>query len=1312
MMQNTSEPKNGHLGYLLTAYLFDNLSAAGRKEVETHIAGCGQCRDELESLRRTLGAAAKALDSGGKEYVFEERRRQRVMRAAQQARPARSGAALPGSSWVWWLAAAGVCVLLVGMILPSLTRSRMSARLDSDEYMPRSAMAQAQKSAPPAYGYFEKAAEAAPKAAVKSEDVKSADLRLSDLSARGPAVGQPPAQAPTDPLGRAVTAPATPPAPPPTAAAEPAPDTNRAHGYGVPVETPPVAQTAPAPAKPAVAESKPAPGGDRGLVELGVQTETAAAANAPKTPAVVQGPGSTVNMWARTTYKATAATVPQPSTTPSDTSAKIPAQHAANEPAPSRKPAKVMAGEETDGDAGGGQVFSLNGRAMAHDVAKEKPAQELAHEGEIDALEAQTETEGIEEKSRLGVRQEIVGRQVVTRHGGVAIESKLAEDKESASTANTDVTKAESGKQLAATDAELKKVRTELSVRLDQAGKEATKEEVEQLKTNIEQLRRKLADSPAAMSKAAESESAMASRYGPGATVATRSGVLTLGGLLQVQNGKEQRQAAAGQAPAGGGGQAGQVFFDDSQSLTIQPPEKKAEKDRFLKTFEGDLDIAGVAGNGREQAKTAQVVGQGTIEWPDQRVAKESAEKNRLADEQRQPNGMMKAKDNSTLLGLKGENKQLQQAAQKVADERSRPIQAGMNMNDEQLGEETVNQFVMGNLSRTIIDGDGGGGGPEAGTALGRSAGRAGAQSVEKWGEVLVPADLQKLAEFGDHFETTNPDKPEARKASKLADTPALGALFQTQKGKAAFDPNALERSLRGYRYFRAENPQLTFRDFLRRPAPVPAPVLTDLGLDEDLYIERYGTRPFVDCARDNLSTFGMDVDTASYTLTRARLREGKLPEADTVRVEEFLNYFKQPYTVSGEDAFGVFAEGAPEPFGSTAFQAVNEHGQDARATSRAAVELLKIGIKSREARPDERKPAMLTFVVDTSGSMVRDDRLELVREALKGLIGDLSPDDAVAIVGFSNEAELLLPRTQARHKQRLLDAIAALEAHGATNIEAGLNLAYRIADESYSPDAVNRMILCSDGAANVGAKGPDELLKLVKVFAGRGIDLCTIGFGMGQYHDKMMMTLADNGNGTYHFVDSQAEARKVFREQLPPHLNVLAKDAKVQVEFNPDVIARYRLLGYEKRKIADADFRNDKITAGEVAHSTLVTVMYEILRKPGSHGPLGKVYLRWKDAAYKQTVVVERNYPLSEGILVGDVRSASPELRFLACVARFAELLRGSPWVRDSSYAAVLGQLYQLPPEFRERAEWKEVQELVRRAQELSVKQWLTEAR
>jgi Ca-activated chloride channel homolog len=482
--------------------------------------------------------------------------------------------------------------------------------------------------------------------------------------------------------------------------------------------------------------------------------------------------------------------------------------------------------------------------------------------------------------------------------------------------------------------------------------------------------------------------------------------------------------------------------------------------------------------------------------------------------------------------------------------------------------------------------------------------------------------------------------------------------------------------------------------------------VLTDEGLDEDAYIEKYGTRPFVDARRDHLSTFSMDVDTASYTLARSRLREGKLPDPQAVRVEEFVNYFKQPYTVSGNDAFGVFAEAAPSPFNAKASQPLAGRRAETPG-ARPALQILKVGIKSRDPRPNERKPAMLTFAIDTSGSMTRDERLENVQMALKALVNQLQPDDAVSLVAFNDQAQVLLPRTQARLKQRIVDAIDALTSDGGTNVEAGLNLAYRIADESYSPDAVNRVILCSDGVANVGAKGPDDILRTVKVFAGRGIDLSAIGFGRQQYNDEMMVKLADNGNGSCHFADTFEEAKRIFTEQLPPHLNALARDAKVQVDFNPDVVARYRLLGYEKRKIADKDFRNDAIDAAEVQHSTLVNALYEIERTPTGHGALGTVYLRWKDAGSRNLPVVERNFPLSEGIQAATVSEASPDLRFLACVARFAELLRKSNWVRDSSYADVLDQLHQLPADFRQRDAFKEVEDLVRRAQALSIAEW-----
>ena len=530
---------------------------------------------------------------------------------------------------------------------------------------------------------------------------------------------------------------------------------------------------------------------------------------------------------------------------------------------------------------------------------------------------------------------------------------------------------------------------------------------------------------------------------------------------------------------------------------------------------------------------------------------------------------------------------------------------------------------------------------------------------------------------------------------------------------------NSAELSLRGYRALRDENPKLTLAQFFRRPDVVHPVPLTDEGLDEDDYVTKYGTRPFVDCARDHLSTFGLDVDTAAYTLARAALRSEKLPDPGSVKVEEFLNYFKQDYQVQGDEAFGVFAESAQSPFVDSPLQprdatplasALNESNLHSR-------ELLKIGIKSRAARPGERKPAMLTFVVDTSGSMSKPagvykdvTRLGLVKQSLTALVEALHPDDAVSIVGFRDQAELVLPRTQASQKQRILDAIDSMSARGSTNVETGLNLGYRMADEAYATNAVNRMILFSDGVANVGEKGPDEILKLVKIFAARGIDLSTIGIGMGKINDPMMRTLADNGNGSCHFADTLAEAQTILTQKLPPHLNVLARDAKVQVDFDSDTVKSYRLLGYEKRKIADKDFRNDKIDSGDVTHDTLVTVFYEIVRQSGVHGALGKVYLRWKDAGSPRLEVVERNYPLEQGIYAGPANKATPDFRFLACVARFAELLRDSKWTRHGSYAEVLAELDRLPNEFKSKPECQEVRDLVSRAQRLSVAKWKTE--
>jgi Ca-activated chloride channel family protein len=508
------------------------------------------------------------------------------------------------------------------------------------------------------------------------------------------------------------------------------------------------------------------------------------------------------------------------------------------------------------------------------------------------------------------------------------------------------------------------------------------------------------------------------------------------------------------------------------------------------------------------------------------------------------------------------------------------------------------------------------------------------------------------------------------------------------------------EPELRAYAYYRALDPALTYDAFRVRMLPVPPPAVGDEGLGQEEFRRRYGSNPFVDARRDRFSTFGMEVDTASYTLARTTLRSGKLPEQGTVRVEEFVNYFKEPCAADPTAVFSVFCEGGPSPFGR-------------------ALELLKIAVKARELGPGERANAVLTLVIDTSGSMaatareipggppvaagVSDaTRLELVRESLHTLLAALGPDDRVGIVAYATHPTLLLPHAPARERGRIAGAIDALGAGGATNVEAGLDFAYRLADEVFEPKALNRVILCSDGVANVGARGPEEILRKVEVFARRGIFLSVIGFGMGKYNDAMLETLANKGNGTYAYVDAPAEAERIFRDNLPATLAVLAQDAKIQVDFDPDVVTHYRLLGYENRDIRDQDFRNDAVDAGEVGPGSQVTALYEIRRAPNAHGDLGLIYLRYRNVGTGR--VEEANYPLRSGVIATSLADTTDRFRFTACAAETAELLRRSYWSRDGSFAQVLKVLRGLSPAFRQTPECQDLVELSERAQALTV--------
>jgi Ca-activated chloride channel family protein len=447
------------------------------------------------------------------------------------------------------------------------------------------------------------------------------------------------------------------------------------------------------------------------------------------------------------------------------------------------------------------------------------------------------------------------------------------------------------------------------------------------------------------------------------------------------------------------------------------------------------------------------------------------------------------------------------------------------------------------------------------------------------------------------------------------------------------------------------------------------------------MFLKDYGVNPFVDADEDPLSTFAVDVDTGSYTLCRSYLERGHLPDEAAVRVEEFVNYFDYGYDGPDEDAFAIHLEGAPSKFAN-------------------AKTLLAIGLKARAECPEQRKPAVLTFVVDVSGSMAREDRLELVKKSLRLLVGELREGDRVGIAVYGSRGRRLLDHCGIDKREDILRALEGLRPEGATNAEEGLLVGYRMAREALRPGAVNRVILCSDGVANVGRTGPDSILQTVEADARQGILLSTIGFGMGNYNDILMEQLADKGNGRYAYVDRLDEARRAFVHGLTGTLQVVARQAKVQVEFHPAVVRSYRLLGYENRDLADRDFRNDQVDGGEVGAGHAVTALYELRLWAGKAGPLATVRVRHKDP--DGDAVRETSRSIAADALAQRFEDASPRFQLATCVAEFAEILRASYWARGSRLDDVLPVAESCRDRLGRREDLQELVSLIQKARDL----------
>ena len=448
-------------------------------------------------------------------------------------------------------------------------------------------------------------------------------------------------------------------------------------------------------------------------------------------------------------------------------------------------------------------------------------------------------------------------------------------------------------------------------------------------------------------------------------------------------------------------------------------------------------------------------------------------------------------------------------------------------------------------------------------------------------------------------------------------------------------------------------------------------------------FFENYGVNPFVDTEDDHLSTFAVDVDTASYAVARFFVEDGHLPDPASVRVEEFVNYFDYGYEPPTEGTFSIHMEGAPSRFGT------ERHW------------LLRVGLRGMTIPEEDRKDATLVFAIDVSGSMNRGNRLGLVKESLALLVDQLRPRDEVGIVIYGSTGRVLLEPADGGVKESIIDAIDALQPGGSTYAEEGLKLAYRMAADRVQPGRVTRVLLLSDGVANVGETGADSILREIRSYVDQGVTLTTVGFGMGNFNDVLMEQLANDGNGTYHYVDTLREARRLFVDNFVGTFQNIAKDTKVQVDFNPEVVRSWRLLGYENRAIRDEEFRDDTVDAGEVGVGHSATALYEMKLFDEADGVLGTIHLRYEDPDSGEVHEIQRSFQRSE--LAADFEETSPGFQLAAVVAEYAEILRHSYWAQESSLSEVADEANRLLGMMPEDAYVAEFAVLTSRAEELA---------
>ena len=435
----------------------------------------------------------------------------------------------------------------------------------------------------------------------------------------------------------------------------------------------------------------------------------------------------------------------------------------------------------------------------------------------------------------------------------------------------------------------------------------------------------------------------------------------------------------------------------------------------------------------------------------------------------------------------------------------------------------------------------------------------------------------------------------------------------------------------------------------------------------QNLNTEEYDYTPeneFLSPGVNPLSTFSIDVDNASYTNVRRMLRDGISPPVDAVRTEEFVNYFNYNYPIPAkEDVFSVYTEVAECPW--------NKDNK-----------LIHIGLKGYTVSVEELPPSNLVFLLDVSGSMEDGNKLPLLKKSFKLLVNRLNAKDRVSIITYAGDERIVLPSTSCENKQLIISAIDNLRSGGSTNGEGGIEMAYRQALENFEEGGNNRIILATDGDFNIGKSSGGELTRLIETKRDAGVYLTILGFGMGNYKDSKMESLADNGNGNYFYIDDISESNNVLVDNLAGTLFTIAKDVKIQVEFNPNFVAEYRLIGYENRMMNAEDFADDKKDAGELGAGHTVTAIYEIV--PGkaktadlkyqeqttvNSQELATVKLRYKKPSENTSKLIE----LTIKNTVLSIEQSSNDFKFSAAVAAFSLILKDSKFINDFSLNEVL---------------------------------------